>query len=119
MSRNESRAPIRRILFRFESGRAWDRLDHAAAIARHERATLDICALVRRHSALLFLALIGGVPVMPAQLEAEELDELAEEMRQAVAGLPPDVGVRSFLMVGNPRRRMAELMAASDYDLIL
>lgn len=63
--------------------------------------------------------LVRFAPVMPDQLEAEEMEQLAEEMRIAVADLPRDVGVRSFMLVGNPRRKVAELLAAGDYDLVV
>jgi hypothetical protein len=116
---DEPRRPIRRILVRFEASRGYGALSHAAEIAGRERATIDICGMVRRRSAVLFLALIGGVPVTPEQLEAEELEELEAEMRRAVADLPRDLGVRHFLLVGHPRRKMAELLAAGDYDLVV
>lgn len=116
---NESTRPIRRILVRFECASGRGALADAAEIAGRERATIDICGMVRRRSALLFLALMGGVPVTPDQLEAEELEEMAEAMRRAVAELPRDLGIRSFLLVGNPRRKMAELLAAGDYDLVV
>jgi hypothetical protein len=116
---NESTRPIRRILVRFEAATGGGGLVAAAEIAARERATIDLCGLVRQRGALLFLALLGGVPVMPDQLEAEELEELAELMRLAVAELPADVGIRSFLLVGNPRRKIAELVAAGDYDLVV
>ncbi|MBS0625608.1 MAG: universal stress protein [Verrucomicrobia bacterium] len=116
---NEPRRPIRRILVRFEATRGYGALQRAAEIARRERATIDICGTVRRRSVLLSLALVGGVPVTPDSLEAEELKELAEEMRMAVADLPADLGIRSFLLVGNPRRKLAELLAAGNYDLVV
>ena len=120
MLNNDSTCPIRRILVRFEPVVGCrGKLDEAAEIASRERATIDLCGLVKRRSALLFLALMGGVPVMPDQLEAEEMECLAEEMRLAVAELPQDLGVRSFMLVGNPRRKMAELLRAGDYDLVV
>lgn len=120
MLTNESTTPIRRILVRFEPmGGCSGKLDQAAEIACRERATIDLCGMVKRRSALLFLALMGGVPVMPDQLEAEEVNCLAEEMRLAIAELPRDLGVRSFMLVGNPRRQMAELLRAGDYDLVV
>jgi nucleotide-binding universal stress UspA family protein len=118
--KNEPTRPIRRILVRFEAAAGGCcKLDEAAEIACRERATIDLCGLVKRRSALLFLALMGGVPVMPDQLEAEEMECLAEEMRLAVADLPRDLGVRSFMLVGNPRRKIAELVRAGDYDLVV
>ncbi|MBS1844295.1 MAG: hypothetical protein JST53_07760 [Actinobacteria bacterium] len=118
-STNEPGRPIRRILVRFEAARGCAALRQAADIAHRECATIDICGTVRRRSVLLSLALVGGVAITPETLEAEELAELAEEMRRAVAELPADLGVRSFLLVGNRRRKMAELMAAGDYDLVV
>lgn len=117
--RNEPAPPIRRILVRFEAASDGGALAAAVEIAARERATIDLCGLVKRRGALLFLALLGGMPVLPDQLEAEELEELAEKMRVAVAALPDDLGIRSFLLVGNPRRRIAELVAAGDYDLVV
>ena len=119
MPTNESPRPIRRILVRFESAACREALDDAAEIAGRERATIDICGVVRRYKALLYLALAGGAPMAPDRLEAEELAELAEEMRRAVAELPRDLGVRSFLLVDNPRRKMAELLVTGDYDLVV
>ena len=118
-STDEPTRPIRRILVRFDTARGGGALDRAVGIAGRERATIDICGMVRRRSALLFLAFVGGVPVTPDKLEAEELEELAEAMRLAVAALPADLGIRSFLLVGNPRRKLAELLAGGDYDLVV
>ncbi|MBS1844752.1 MAG: hypothetical protein JST53_10080 [Actinobacteria bacterium] len=116
---NKPKRPIRRILFRCESFVDAAALNAAADLACRERATLDLCGTVRRHSALLSLAMVGGAPVRPDQLEAEAVAEMAEKMRVAVAGLPAELGIRSLLLVGNPRRKMAELLAAGDYDLVL
>lgn len=119
MLTNQATHPIRRILVRYETATGGETLSAAAEVAARERATIDLCGLVRRRSALLFLALLGGVPVLPDQLEAEELEELAEKMRLAVAELPANLGIRSFLLVGNPRRKIAELVAQGDYDLVV
>jgi hypothetical protein len=116
---NDSTRPIRRILVRFEAAKGGGSLTAAADLAARERATIDLCGLVQRRSAMLCLALLGGVPVMPDQLVAEELEEMAEKMRLAVAELPQDLGIRSFLLVGNPRRKIAELVAQGNYDLVV
>jgi hypothetical protein len=115
----DSATPIRRILVRFEAAGGDGTLARAAEIAARERATIDCCGMVRRRNALLWLGVLGGTPVLPEQLEAEEVGELAERMRLAVAALPADLGVRSFLLVGNPRRKLAELLARADYDLVV
>jgi nucleotide-binding universal stress UspA family protein len=115
----ESASPIRRILVRFEGAAADGALARAAEIAARERATIDCCGIVRRRSVLLWLGVFSGAAVLPDQLEAEEAEELAERMRQAVAALPTDLGVRSFLLVGNPRRKLAALLDRVDYDLVV
>jgi hypothetical protein len=115
----EAALPVRRILVRFEGAAGGGALTQAAEIAARERATIDCCGMVRRRSPLLWIGVLGGATVLPDQLEAEELHELAERMRLAVARLPADLGVRSFMLVGNPRRKLAELLARADYDLVV
>lgn len=111
--------PVRRILVRYDPAGGDGALATAVEIAARDRATIDLCGLVRRRSVLLCLALLGGVPFARDQLEAEEAEELARAMRRAVASLPRDLGIRSFLLCGDARRKLRDLLAAGDYDLVV
>src|SRR5438034_2726404 len=88
-------------------------LQHAAALARDQRARLLLLTVVPQvpvHPA-------GGAAAVAARADIERCFE--QELHAAVDALPPDVGIDSRLAHGKPARRILEIAGEHNCDLIV
>ena len=89
-------------------------MQHAAALARLHNARLIVLTVVPVHTWMTAVGVLGGT----ADLLYPE-HAYAEQMRRAVAALPPDVSVEARLIRGEPARAILEEAERQRCDVIV
>jgi hypothetical protein len=113
-----SPTPAKRILV------VWDPSRHSADAFRSlisetvgRPAEVDLVAANPPRRLLSSFALSTGL--LPEVLEAEELSDLEKRMREFVARLPRNLGIRSRIQAGDPDQVAAALLKRDSYDLAI
>lgn len=90
-----------------------DLLEDAVAVAIEHRAVLTIVGLV---AAPPPAAVNTGYPL--AWLRREALEMAADELRELVRSLPPDISVRTMARCGKPRTEILRFLRDPEYDVV-
>lgn len=108
-------ATYRRILVAVDgSGPALAALRHAAELARAHHARLSVVAVAPAHPTMTqtMAAMSGWVPEPPERW-------MAQELRDAVATLPPDQPVTAYLRLGSAAKEIVALAVDELHDLVV
>ncbi|HEV7161845.1 MAG TPA: universal stress protein [Solirubrobacteraceae bacterium] len=86
-------------------------LEHALALARDQNARLKLLAVVPLSQ--------GGNVSLPAAPVPDLGDMFGDSLRRAAESVPPDIGLHTQLLRGNPAETILRIARECDHDLIV